>query len=113
MTFRGRAKQITVRAIVGRMSDHFIKLGKEFNRVARHLNVNRGRELYPHSPHALPGRAPALMRFAFYAQTISTAGLVQMISDARSDDAAADDDHVRGFNHGFWLNRLSCCCGLG
>ena len=38
------------------------------------------------------------MRFSLKHQNIGAAGLRQVISDARPDDAAADDDDVCGFH---------------
>src|SRR5437879_2720951 len=39
------------------------------------------------------------MRFAFDHEHIAATSLGEMISDARPNDATADDDYVRGFSH--------------
>src|SRR2546421_13095074 len=100
MIFVRGAEQITVRAIIRRVPDNFIELRKEVDRIFRHLNVDWSRELRTHAAHALAGRPVALMRLALKHQHVGTALLREMISDARSDNAAADDDYVRGFSHG-------------
>src|SRR5258708_5204624 len=99
MSFIRRTKQITVRAIVSRVSYHFIKSREEVDRVARHLNIDRRRELRAHATHAFPGRAFALMRLALKHEHISATRLGQVIGDTRSDNAAADDDYVCGLSH--------------
>jgi len=96
--FAGRAEKITMRAVISRMPDHFVELRKEVDRILRHLNVDRRRELGAHAAHALARRAFALMRLALKHEHVGAALLSQMISDTRSDNAAADDDDVCGFH---------------
>src|SRR5207253_9726981 len=98
MTLVRGAKQIAVRAIVGRVSYYFVKAREEVDRVARHLNVHGCRELRALAAHTLPGRALSLMRLALDHQHVGAAGLRQMISDTRSDNAATDDDYVCGLH---------------
>src|SRR6266705_3979670 len=85
-------------AIVGRVTDDFVKLRKEVDRILRHLNIDRCGELRAHPAHTLAGRAFALMRLALDHEHICATGLSELISDTRADNAAADDDHVRGFH---------------
>src|SRR5437588_10948507 len=99
MIFVRGAEQITVRAIIRRVPDNFIELRKEVDRIFRHLNVNWSRELDTHAAHALTGRAFALMRLALEHEHVRAALLREVIGDTRSDDAAANDDDVCGFNH--------------
>src|SRR5260221_695469 len=98
MAFIRGAKQISVRAIVSRVSYDFVKAREVVDRVTRHLNIDRRRELRAHAAHALPGRTFALVRLALKHQHITATSLRQVISDTRTDDAAADDDYVRGFH---------------
>ena len=88
-----------MRSIVRRVAHHVVELRKEVDRILRHPDIDRRRELRAHAAHALPGRALALMRFAFNHKDIGAASLSEVISDARADDAAPDDDDVRGFSH--------------
>src|ERR1051326_1436941 len=87
-------------AVIRGVTDDFIELRKEVDRVFRHLNIDRRRELRAHAAHALTGRAFALVRFALQHQHVRATLLRQMISDTRSDDAAADDADVCSFGHG-------------
>jgi hypothetical protein len=98
MLFVGGAEEISVRAIIGRVTDNFVELRKEVDRILRHLNVYRRGELCAHAAHTLARRAFALVRFAFEHEHVSATLLREMISDTRSHDAAADDDHVCGFH---------------
>src|SRR5688572_10626900 len=47
------------------------------------------------------------MRLALKHENICAAGLREVISDTRSNDAAADDDYVRGFHADAKLERIS------
>src|SRR5437588_12437358 len=94
-----RAEEITMRAIIRGVTNYFIKLRKEVDRILRHLNIDGSRELRAHTAHAFAGRALALMRFALEQQHVRASRLRKMISDTRSDDAAADDDDVCSFSH--------------
>src|SRR6266567_2613553 len=105
MIFVCRAEEITMCAIIGRMTDDFIELRKEVDRILRHLNVDRRRELRADTAHTLPGRALALMRLALDHQHVRATGLREMISDARANDAAADDDDVCSFSHSKKVSR--------
>src|SRR5437588_10782544 len=93
-----RAEEITMRAIVRGVTNDFIKLRKEVDRILRHLNVDGSRELRAHTAHALASRAFTLVRFALNHQHVRAALLRKVISDARSDNAAADDDDVRSLH---------------
>ena len=99
MSFVRRAEEISMRSIVRRVAHHVVELRKEVDRILRHLDIDRRRELRAHTAHALPGRALALMRFALEHKDIGATGLREMISDTRADNAATDDDDVRGFSH--------------
>src|SRR3989442_9878569 len=100
MIFVRRAEKISMRSIIRRVAHHVIEPRKEVDRILRHLDIDPRRELRAHTAHALPGRAFALMRLALQHQNIRATGLREVISDARANDAAADDDDVRGFHKG-------------
>jgi hypothetical protein len=55
MLFICRTEQITVCAVIRGMSNHLIELRKEVDRVLRHLNIHRRRELRAHAAHAFAG----------------------------------------------------------
>src|SRR2546423_72703 len=99
MIFIRRTEQITVRAVIRRVPYNLFKLREEVDRILRHLNVYGSRELRPHTAHALAGRTFALMRLALQHKDVRAPLLSKMISDTRSDNATANDDDVRGFNH--------------
>ena len=62
MIFVRRAEEISMRSIIRRVAHHVVELRKEVDRILRHLDIDRRRELRAHAAHALPGRALALMR---------------------------------------------------
>src|SRR5262249_50050586 len=99
MFFVCGAEEITMRPIIGRMSDDFVELRKEVDRVLRHLNVHGRRELRAHTAHAFAGSALALVCFTLEHKHVRASLLREMISNTRSHNAAADDDDVCGFNH--------------
>src|SRR5213080_5008779 len=88
-----------MRAIIRGMADNFVELREEVDRVLRHLDVDGRRELRAHAAHALPGRAFALMSLALKHEHVRASRFCEMISDTRSDNAAADDDDVCSFSH--------------
>src|SRR6185503_3368479 len=99
MALVGSAKKIAVRTIVCRVPHNFVELCEEVNGIDRHLNVDWGCKLRSHATHALAGGSFALMCFAFDYENFCAAGCAQMIGDARPDDPAPDDYHVRCFDH--------------
>ncbi|MCG3161882.1 MAG: hypothetical protein JMDDDDMK_03097 [Acidobacteria bacterium] len=99
MRFGRRAEQIAVSAVIRRVAGRFFKTREEVNRIERHLDVDRRSELSAHAAHALAGRTESLLLFAFDDQNVRTARFGQVISDARSDDSAADDYDLRCFCH--------------
>ena len=98
MLFVGRAEKITMRPIISRVPDDLVELRKEIDRIFRHLDVDRRGELRAHAAHALTRRAFTLMRLALKHEHVRAALLREMISDTRSDNAAADDDDVCGLH---------------
>src|SRR5438876_7482234 len=100
MIFVRGAEKITMCAIIRRMTDDFIELRKEVDRILRHLNIDGRRELRAHAAHALTRRALALMRFTLDDEHVRATCLCEVISDTGADNAAADDDDVRGFHEG-------------
>src|SRR3954468_19996637 len=67
----------------------------ERDRVQRHLDIDSRRELSADSAHALACRAFALMAFAFEDEDILLPCCSEVVGDARTDDAATDDQHIR------------------
>src|SRR2546426_10114574 len=105
MIFVRRAEEISMRSIIRRVAHHVVELRKEVDRILRHLDVDRRRELRAHTAHALPGRAFALMRFAFNHKHIGATRVREVIIDTRADNAATDDDYVCGFSHSEKVSR--------
>src|SRR5882724_8651321 len=95
MALAGREKQISLRLVSTRMSQALIELCIERDRVERHLDVDRCRELSADPAHALSCRAFTLMALALEDEDVLRSCGGQVIGDACADDAAADDDHVR------------------
>src|SRR6202035_3304588 len=87
-------EKVALRAIPGRMPHHLIELIEERDGVERHLDALRGGELCAHAAHALAGGAFSLMGFTFQDEDVGAAGFGEVISDAGSDDAAADDNNI-------------------
>src|SRR5438552_13698673 len=99
MIFVRRAEEIAMCAIICRVTYDFIELREEVDRILRHLDVDGRRELRAHATHALARRALALMRLALDHEHVCATRLSEVISDTRADNAAADDDDIRGFSH--------------
>src|ERR1043165_5477443 len=95
----GCYEEITVRAIVSRITRSFFEAREEVYRVKRHLYVDGRGKLRAHASHALARGALALVRLALKHKHIAAACLRQMIGNARAHYAAAYDDHVRSFSH--------------
>src|ERR1041384_1428412 len=94
MAFVCGEEEIAVRAIIGRLPDDLVELREEVDRVARHGEVDGRRELRAHTAHAFARRALPLMRLALDDKYVAATTCGQMISHARPDDAAADDNYV-------------------
>ena len=71
------------------------EVAKERNRVQRHSDARRRRKLRPHAAHAFAGGPFTLVAFAFENHHVAAPGLGELISDARADDPAANDDNFR------------------
>jgi|SRR5579871_4618099 len=90
----GGDEEIALRAISGWMSEGCFEVAKKRNGVERHLNADRRGELGPDTAHAFSGGAFALGGFALQDHDVAAAGGCELVGDAGSDNAAADDDYV-------------------
>src|SRR5450432_2614217 len=95
MLVAGRTKQISLAAVIAGMPETLLEAGIKRNRVERHLDIHRGRELGAHAAHALAGGSLALRRFPLDDQNVAAARSGEVIRNARSDNSSADDDHIR------------------
>ena len=101
------SSKIALRAISRRMAQVVFEIAKEGNRVQRHLDARWRRKLRPHAAHTLAGGPFALVAFAFKNHHIAATGQGELISDARADNPAANDDDFRGRNQFNSLTRLT------
>src|SRR5215510_43010 len=77
---------------------HYLFKGiEERDRIQRHLDADRCRELGSYTAHALPGRPLALVRFALQHYDVADACLGKVVRNARTHNSTADDDHIRRF----------------
>ena len=88
-----------MRAVIRRVTDNFIELREEIDRILRHLNIDGSRELRAHTAHALAGRALTLVRLPLHHQHVATATVRQVPGNARPDDSPADNDDIRRLRH--------------
>ena len=100
--------QISLGTIVARVSQAFFKAGIERNRIQRHLDVDRRRELRPYAAHALARGSLALRRLALDYQNIFAAGGREVVGDAGGNNASADEDDVCGLHDAFALTLGRC-----
>ena len=99
MALIGRTEEITVRAIISRMINYFIEVGKKIYRVTRHLDIHVRRKLSAHATHALACGTLALVAFALEHDDVAAAGLGELVGDAGADDSAPDDHDFGGRIH--------------
>lgn len=77
------------------MPKPLLKARIERDRIQRHLDVHGRRELSAYAAHALPRRALSLMALALEDENAPLACGGKVVGDARADDAATDDQHIR------------------
>src|SRR5215471_6310565 len=94
MFFAGRAEQVTLWTVSGRISKPFVKACIEGNGVQRHPDVHWRRELRPHTTHALASRTFALLRLTLHDEHVAATRRRQVICDARPDYPAPNNDHI-------------------
>lgn len=92
--FAGRAKKVALRPVITGIAGSLFEARIERNRVQRHLDIHRRRELGPHSAHAFSGGSFALGRLAFQNHDIAATGASQVVGNAGADDSSANDYDV-------------------
>src|SRR5437868_7536965 len=94
MCLAGGHKKIALQLIARRVFQALLETCVERDRIQRHANIHRRRELRPHPAHALSGGAFTLMGFAFNHQNVFASCGSQMVGNTRSDNPSSDDGYL-------------------
>ena len=91
----GRHEEVSLRTVARRMPQYLFEIAEKRDRVQRHPDTDIGGKLRPHAAHALSGGTFSLVTLALKNEHVAAARLGELISDARSNDTASDDDYFR------------------